>query len=139
MYICFIYISCWLTSAPTVSLYGIISVPTRWFPYMLIVLDVLDGGPPAALHGLTGCIVGHAWYLLEWKDGRRQDTPYGRAPAWLKAWIAEGPAEDHPRPAARAYGGAQEPQNRGFGDGGRGTGPQVQGYNWGQGNRLGEH
>ncbi|EJD43367.1 DER1-domain-containing protein [Auricularia subglabra TFB-10046 SS5] len=137
LYICYVYLSSWLTTAPTVSLYGIVTVPTRWFPYMLLLFDVLQGGPSAALVGLTGCIVGHSWWLLEWKDGRRQDTPWGRAPAWFKAWVAEGAAVDEPRPEPRAYGGARAPPNRGFGDGGRPVAQQPQGYNWGAGNRLG--
>jgi len=137
-------------------MYGIVSVPTRWFPFALLFMDVITQGPAACLVGLTGCMVGHAWWLIEWKNGQRQNNSWTRSPEWLKQWVAEGAATTGPAAAAgpqpgpagerRAYGGASAPGGRGFGDGGLGTGSGSGataaraggGYQWGSGQRLGE-
>ncbi|KAH7105059.1 DER1-domain-containing protein [Auriculariales sp. MPI-PUGE-AT-0066] len=139
MYICFVYVSCWLSNSPT------------YFPFALVFLDVISGGPSACLPSLTGCMVGHAWWLIEWRGGQRQNVSWTRAPEWFKQWFAEPATQpgatstEQTSNEGRAYGEARAPNGRGFGDGGFGTGgPRRQaggqqggGYNWGTGNRLG--
>lgn len=124
------YISSRLSPDALFSLFGLVTIQAKWWPYVMVVIDGMMGGLPALAQAVTGLITGHAWYLLFWRDAPARQSPLGRAPQWLKNLITSPPL-----PA-----GASGPQPPGFG--GRAQPPQPAparaGYNWGAGHRLGD-
>jgi Derlin-2/3 len=104
------------------------------------------GGPAAAAVGVVGLVVGHGWWwgIYGGAGGRGSLERWGRAPAWVKNFVSDGP------PNVAGTGGT--------GDAGRGPGPiggvhvitprsrtagssssaTATGYQWGSGQRLGE-
>ena len=115
------------------SLFGLVSFQNQYFPYVLMALDLLMGGPQAAGVSLTGIISGYAWwYLVHNDEAGRPGAEYARAPNWLRK-LVEG---------ARETGGRNT-----SGDGPVGQPPRnplrevrqetTNGYTWGRGQRLG--
>ncbi|GAB1527853.1 hypothetical protein RhiTH_011041 [Rhizoctonia solani] len=47
-----------------VSLFGLISVKNIYFPFVMLGMDLINGGPPALLQSLTGVIASHIWFML---------------------------------------------------------------------------
>jgi len=103
------------------SLWGVLSLPVRYFAYVLVAIDFVSGGKGAALSALSGILVGHLWWWGVWESRALQE--FGRAPGWMRAFI------DTPTPGAS--GGSF---SRSMRPGGRTTG-----YNWGSGHRLGNN
>ncbi|KAL4243789.1 Derlin [Abortiporus biennis] len=115
------------------SLFGLISLPLVYFPFALIALDLIMGGPHAAAQSVTGAVVGHLWWWSVW-DNRALES-LGRAPQWLKNIVgnSDGPSSGgsvggsgsgvHVIPPRRV----REQQEQG----------RSSGYNWGSGQRLG--
>jgi Derlin-2/3 len=63
MILALVYLSC-ANAAPgaRTSIFGLFTVPTRYYPYVVIGLDLIQGGPPAAACALAGALVGHTWW-----------------------------------------------------------------------------
>lgn len=57
----------WARANPTssVSFFGMVNCPSRWLPYVYIGLDLLQGGPPAAIQSSTGLLAGYVYWLLD--------------------------------------------------------------------------
>ncbi|KAF8703178.1 Derlin, partial [Rhizoctonia solani] len=47
-----------------VSLFGLVSVKNIYFPFVMLGMDLINGGPPALLQSLTGVIASHIWFML---------------------------------------------------------------------------
>ncbi|KDE09166.1 hypothetical protein MVLG_00488 [Microbotryum lychnidis-dioicae p1A1 Lamole] len=47
-----------------VSLFGIINLPAPYFPFALILLDLVQAGPSLAIQSATGVVAAHAYYFL---------------------------------------------------------------------------
>jgi Derlin-2/3 len=113
------------------SLFGLIQLPVKYWPYALVALDGIMGGPAAAAQAVSGCIVGHAWWWAVF-ESRSVD---GSAPGWVKALVSSGASTAPPPAAAPSFGTR--------GSGVEAIPPRAQqnarqgGYNWGGGNRLG--
>ena len=112
------------------SLFGLVSIPLVYFPYALILLDLLVGGPGAAAHSVTGAVAGHLWWWSVW-DTRVLQT-LGRAPAWLRSLIgnSEG-SPDGAGSSSSSSGVYAIPPRRVREE------TESVGHKWGSGNRLG--
>ncbi|TKY87706.1 hypothetical protein EX895_003287 [Sporisorium graminicola] len=57
----------WARANPTsiVSFFGMVNCPSRWLPYVYIGLDLLQGGPHAAITSCTGLLAGYVYWLLD--------------------------------------------------------------------------
>jgi hypothetical protein len=65
--IALIYVSC--ASAPRnarTSIFGLFTVPTRYHPYAVVLLNLVQSGPREATHALAGALVGHLWWYVSW-------------------------------------------------------------------------
>jgi Derlin-2/3 len=102
---------------------GLITFPVIYFPYALIAMDLITGGPGAAACSITGILVGHLWWLGVWKT--RALEGIGRAPSWLKALIGRNLPPTIPGVHVVPPRAPQPVTQRGTG------------YNWGSGQRLG--
>ena len=109
------------------SLFGLITLPVAYFPYALIGMDLLMGGPSAAAQSVTGAVVGHLWWWTVFD--MRLLAQRGRAPGWLRNKI-DGPGGVEN--AAPAVGGVHiiPPRQRQ-------EAASATGHQWGSGNRLG--
>ena len=67
------------------SLFGLLTIPIEYFPYALVFLDLVMGGPSAAAQSVTGVVAGHLWWYTVFHT--RTLEGFARAPAWLKAWL----------------------------------------------------
>ncbi|GAA6043468.1 hypothetical protein JCM8097_000726 [Rhodosporidiobolus ruineniae] len=76
----------WGQTNPTnrVSLYGIINIPAPYFPFAMLGMDLLNGGPPAVLQSFTGMAAAHAYYFLSVILPRQNG---GRLPPWLQSLL----------------------------------------------------
>ncbi|KAG1741432.1 Der1-like family-domain-containing protein [Suillus paluster] len=123
------------------SVMGLITIPVAYFPYALLGMDLLMGGKTAAAQGVSGMLVGHAWWWLIWGSGIGTGgveqgiyAGWGRAPAWLKSWFGE--REEHGRAGSRR-GGVQAFAPRQRAEEAAASG-RVTGHSWGSGTRLGD-
>lgn len=123
---CITYLSSRLNPDAPVSIFGLLTVRALFFPFVLVGLDLIQGGPGAAMVSLTGIIAGHLWYLLEWTRGGRGMGL--RAPGFLRRLMGDGEREDTER---RDYGRAFVPRDR------QGDARDAARHHWGRGNRLG--
>ncbi|CDU22995.1 related to DFM1-ER protein involved in ER-associated protein degradation [Sporisorium scitamineum] len=57
----------WARANPmsSVSFFGMVNCPSRWLPYVYIGLDLLQGGPPAAIVSSTGLLAGYVYWVLD--------------------------------------------------------------------------
>ncbi|KAE9391216.1 hypothetical protein BT96DRAFT_832335 [Gymnopus androsaceus JB14] len=105
---CIIYLSSKLTppGAQTLrtSLYGLGFIPVKYFPFALLAIDLLNGGPYGAVLSVLGMIISHLWWVGIWGSelGGRSGplAAYGRAPRWLARWFGEETAPSNTRPGA---------------------------------------
>ncbi|EKM76469.1 hypothetical protein AGABI1DRAFT_63181 [Agaricus bisporus var. burnettii JB137-S8] len=121
------------------SLFGLITLPVKYFPYILIGMDFLTGGPGAAAQAVAGAVAGHAWLWAVWGTSLGVAGPlagYAKAPRWLSDWLDGGNGRRPP----------QQPGTGGPGAGMAAAGVHVvpprtrssnTGYKWGSGQRLG--
>ncbi|KAH7332838.1 DER1-domain-containing protein [Rhizoctonia solani] len=58
-----------------VSLFGLISIKNIYFPFVMLGMDLVNGGPPALIQSLTGVIASHAWFMLLPEPGQLRSTP----------------------------------------------------------------
>ncbi|KAF8621343.1 hypothetical protein AX15_007874 [Amanita polypyramis BW_CC] len=107
------------------SLMGLLTLPVKYLPYLMIGMDLLMAGPPAAAQAIAGAIIGHFWWWTMWAPAERGRRPIlewlGRAPGWLQSLIGEGNGP-------RGGGGVQVIPPRQ---------PATGGHTWGGGRRLG--
>lgn len=128
------------------SLMGLVSIPIAYWPYVMVGMDLLTGGPRAAAEAVAGLVVGHCWWWTIMGGGELGNagrfSRYGQAPSWLVSWFGErrrggtdaagvrsdssGAAE-----ALRASGIEVVPPRR-MRESGSSTG-----HSWGQGRKLG--
>ncbi|KAJ6572159.1 Der1-like family-domain-containing protein [Mycena capillaripes] len=150
--LCIAYISSSLAPpGAQTSLFGLISFPITYLPYIMLGMDLLNGGPGAVLIALPGAVVGHLWWWGVWgpQIGGAGGVlvQWSGAPRWLKEYMGEantrtpnmrgpdggtganmGPGISVVPPRAQAASSA----------GASGSGAGGTGYNWGQGgNKLG--
>jgi len=109
------------------SLMGLLTFPVIYYPYALIAMDLVMGGPGAAASSLTGILVGHLWWWGVWESRALQN--YAQAPLWLKGFVANDAGPTVP-PGSGVH--VIPPRARRQQQGGNGSG-----YNWGSGHRLG--
>ncbi|KAF8234956.1 DER1-domain-containing protein [Tricholoma matsutake] len=128
------------------SLMGLVTLPVKYLPYLMIGMDLLMGGPRAAAESVAGAAVGHFWWWSIWGGavGARGGIleTFGRAPGWMRNLVGEGDA-----PPASGGPGAGTGSNAGTAGGvqvipprqpaGASGGSSTRGYNWGSGQRLG--
>lgn len=118
---------------------GLVTIPVKYFPYALIALDLLMGGPHAAAAAIAGAVAGHIWLWAVWGTTIGAAGPLveqGRAPTWLRSWLD---GNNRPPPPPRtgaagtglAAGGVHVVPPRGAA---RTSGPE---HSWGSGHRLG--
>ncbi|KIL57692.1 hypothetical protein M378DRAFT_87507 [Amanita muscaria Koide BX008] len=75
------------------SLLGLLTLPVKFMPYIMIAMDFLMGGPAAAAQGIAGAVVGHLWWWTMWaaEGGQRPMLEtYARAPGWLRSLVGDG-------------------------------------------------
>jgi len=136
--VCLAYLSSSLAPpGAQTSLMGLVTLPIQYFPYVMIGMDLLMGGPRAAAEAVAGAVVGHAWWWSVWGAALGSQGVLARAaqaPAWLRGIMGETHA---PPPSGAAGAGPaagvhvippqrQPPPTAG-----------VTGHNWGSGQRLG--
>jgi len=123
---------------------GLVTVPIRYYPYILMGFDLLIGGPYAAALAVGGALTGHLWWWSVWGGSLGSNgllTTRARAPEWLRRFMGES----GPRAQLQGAGGEAEALARG---GIHVTAPRrpataanaappVNGYSWGSGRRLG--
>jgi len=145
--LCLVYLSSQLAPpGAQTSLYGIVTIPIKYFPFALLGLDLLNGGPKAAAQSLPGALVGHLWWWAVWSTGGRMGgeggplREWGRAPAWITNWFGERrrAVTDAPGAGQGANSGAATgiqvvPPRRRAEEGA----PTTHGHRWGAGQRLG--
>jgi len=72
------------------SIMGLVTIPVKYFPYALIAMDLLMGGPHAAATAIAGAVAGHLWLWAIWGTTIGTAGPLveqGRAPTWLRRWL----------------------------------------------------
>jgi len=134
---CITYLGSRLNPDAMVSILGLLTVKAIYFPFALLAMDLIQAGPQAAMVSLTGVMVGHLWYILEWQErgptrpGGGRGAVLGSAPGWLQRLLGR---ESEPAGGdARPYGSAFNPRGT--------TSANVSaagGHSWGRGQRLGE-
>ncbi|KDQ60069.1 hypothetical protein JAAARDRAFT_126083 [Jaapia argillacea MUCL 33604] len=89
--LCLTYLSSSLAppSAQT-SFFGLLTLPVKYLPYVLVGLDLIMGGPQFAAQSISGCVVGHAWWYLVWREARRGPGGWEKAPGWLVNLVGNG-------------------------------------------------
>ncbi|KAL5637706.1 hypothetical protein ACGC1H_002092 [Rhizoctonia solani] len=58
-----------------VSLFGLISIKNIYFPFVMLGMDLVSGGPPALIQSLTGVIASHIWFMLLPEPGQLRSAP----------------------------------------------------------------
>ena len=142
--ICMVYLNSILAPPGAMtSVMGLITVPVQYFPYILIALDFLIGGPKAAAESVAGAAVGHLWWWSVW-GGRLGSQgiwgAYSSAPQWLRNLMGERNSDRPPVAGGTAAGLARggihvTAPRRPATSGGSAT---TTGYAWGSGQRLGD-
>lgn len=129
------------------SLMGIVSVPIAYWPYVMVGMDLLTGGPRAAAESVAGLIVGHCWWWGMMGGGELGNpgrlSTYGQAPSWLVSWFGERRRRGSDAGIRAASGGEADTL--------RASGIEVVppramreaassgGHSWGQGRKLGSN
>ncbi|KIM78212.1 hypothetical protein PILCRDRAFT_824690 [Piloderma croceum F 1598] len=88
------YVSSQLSPPGTqASIFGLITIPVAYYPYLMVGMDLVMGGPTTAASGVAGLIVGHGWWwsMYGGAGGRGSLEEWGKAPAWMKRLVSDGP------------------------------------------------
>jgi len=135
-----------LTPDAPINLMGLLSLPLKYLPFAMLLMDAVMAGPLEAGRGLTGVIVGFGWALaLE-----RGQLP--SAPEFVRRWVGsgmrlaggagQGGVVNPGRAGQPGTGFTGAAGGAGFGGTAGGRGQEVRamtgGHNWGSGRRLGE-
>ncbi|KAA1478160.1 DER1-domain-containing protein [Dentipellis sp. KUC8613] len=135
--LCLTYLSSALAPAGSqTSIFGLVTVPVKYFPYVLLGMDLLMGGPKAVAQSITGVVVGHLWWLAVFgPDGRGLPgaREWSRAPGWLKSLVGSGSG-----PSVGAGTGVHVIPPRDRREGAGANTVRATGYRWGTGHRLGD-
>ncbi|KAJ3992691.1 Der1-like family-domain-containing protein [Lentinula boryana] len=140
--LCLVYLSSQLAPpGAQTSLYGLITIPVKYFPFALLGMDLLSGGPRAAALALPGAVIGHLWWwgVFGSEPGGRGGSmaQYGRAPRWLARWFGETSGSGASADSVRATGsGVHVIPPRARAEEGA---PTTHGHRWGSGQRLGSN
>ncbi|KAF5318854.1 hypothetical protein D9619_010968 [Psilocybe cf. subviscida] len=146
--LCLVYLYAALAPpGSTTSIMGLVTIPIVYYPYALIALDLVLGGPKAAAEAVAGAAVGHLWWWAVWGGGlasRGLLQTWGGAPAWMRTLMGE---DLRPPPTPDALGGAAAGLARGgvhvsaprpqAATANAAGGATTTGYSWGSGRRLG--
>ncbi|KAJ7154604.1 Der1-like family-domain-containing protein [Mycena filopes] len=83
------------------SIMGLVQLPVKFLPYIMLGMDLLMGGPGAVANALPGAVVGHLWWWgvfgPELGGAGGPLSEWGAAPRWLRDWMGE-PAGAPPGP-----------------------------------------
>ncbi|KAJ7074962.1 Der1-like family-domain-containing protein [Mycena belliarum] len=143
--LCVVYVSSSLAPVGAqTSIMGLVHLPIRYLPYIMLGMDLLMEGPGAVAAALPGAVVGHLWWWGVWgpEVGGAGGVlaPWGAAPVWLREWMGQGDVP--PPPAGRSTGANSGggvhiiPPRRQTRDAAPAA---TTGYQWGQGQRLGQN
>lgn len=71
------------------NLYGFVTIPAKFLSYALLLLDLLQGGLPVVMEGLTGIISAHAFhYFTEvYPRANPSATRILETPTWFKRFF----------------------------------------------------
>ncbi|BGP55890.1 hypothetical protein JCM8202_002679 [Rhodotorula sphaerocarpa] len=114
-------------STRQVNLYGLITVPALYFPFFMLGMDLLNGGPQAVLVSFTGMVAAHAYYYLSviWPNSGSPPPASLRSllapPQLLINLLGNGPAVPSSFAASSGAGGARG-WSAGFGRGAAASG-----------------
>jgi len=139
--ICLVYLSSRLAPPLTqTSIFGLVTMPIIYYPYVLIAFDLVMSGHKMAASSVTGAVVGHLWWWGVW-DARTIER-YGAAPGWLRGLIsysqASGTTGGSGSNFAAGSGVRVVPPRRPLGqDGAPPPATTTTGHTWGSGRRLG--
>uniref|UniRef100_A0A0W0FZ11 Derlin n=1 Tax=Moniliophthora roreri TaxID=221103 RepID=A0A0W0FZ11_MONRR len=76
--LCIIYLSSMLAPpGAQTSLFGLVTIPVQYMPFVMLGMDPLSGGPGFAAQSLPGAAIGHLWWCGVWKARTLEDM--GRA------------------------------------------------------------
>jgi Derlin-2/3 len=101
----------------------------------------------AAASGVAGLIVGHSWWwsMYGGTGGRGSFEEWGRAPAWVKRLVSDGPQgaggtvnTAGGNAGSGTVGGVHVIPPRARADGSSSGSATTTGYQWGSGQRLGQ-
>jgi len=142
---CLNYLSCALSPpGAQSSIFGVITVPVKYMPYVMLAIELLTGGPAGVAQCIPGALIGHLWWWGVWgsqlggQGGILQQ--WARAPTWLEGYLGDRPV------VAGAGPGAGRGANQGGGvhvipprrpATSAPPGSSSSGYNWGSGQALG--
>jgi Derlin-2/3 len=131
------------------NLYGFITIPAKYLSYSLLLLDLLQGGVPVVMEGLTGIISAHLFHYLT--EVYPLANPTSRrildTPNWFRKLLGENTARPGSSTATgrreRSVGGVTriEPVRRAPAAAaapGTASTTASSGRNWGSGRRLGD-
>ncbi|KAJ7753833.1 Der1-like family-domain-containing protein [Mycena metata] len=141
------------------SIMGLVQLPIKYLPYIMLGMDLVMGGPGAVAVALPGAVVGHLWWWGIWgpEVGGAGGilSQWGAAPRWLREWMQQPEAAPpgarradgttgansgsgvHIIPPRRSLQTSSTPQAGASAPAAASTGS---GYNWGSGgNKLGRN
>lgn len=114
-----------------ISFFGLFTLRIIYQPYVLVLIDLLIGGPRAAAIAFTGIVAGHLWW---WSVFHAQVLEkFGQAPEWVRAFFEDpNPRIPGVRTIAPTFRRRQQslPQRRTWNVWGFG-------HSWGKGQKLG--
>ncbi|KDR68337.1 hypothetical protein GALMADRAFT_231301 [Galerina marginata CBS 339.88] len=139
--LCIVYLySSLAPPGATTSIMGLVTVPVKYYPYVLIGFDLIIAGPQAAAQSVAGAVVGHAWWWSVWGGELGSQgllTRYARAPQWMMDIFGE---TGQAGPPAAAGGTAAGLARSGIHVSAPREAPapgNPTGHSWGSGRRLG--
>jgi len=141
--VCLVYLQSILAPPGAMtSIMGLVTVPVKIFPYVMIGMDFLVAGPGVAAQSVAGAAVGHLWWWSVW-GGRLGSqgiwAPYASAPQWMRNLMGETNPDRPSASGGEAAGLARAgihvtaPRTPAT-SGGSST---ATGYSWGSGQKLG--
>jgi Derlin-2/3 len=127
---CITYLRCQLApSGDQTSIWGLFNVPTVYFPFAFLFIELLMGGAEGLMRGLTGVAVGHMWFWGVYQS--RALLNASKAPAWVNYVVARGPLPSLGGTGVHVITPRAKPQPK------KGPTTWTGGHKWGSGNKLG--
>ncbi|KAF8999126.1 DER1-domain-containing protein [Cyathus striatus] len=137
---CLVYLSSALSPpGAQTSVMGLFMLPIKYWPYVMIAMDLILAGRGAAMFTVAGCIVGHLWWWGVWGGSTGSEGRFavaGRAPQWVRSLVGEA---NQPPPVHQPQGGAAAALRQAGIEvvAPRRASSTTTGYQWGSGRRLG--